>query len=68
MIIITVQRLVPKVEQRDRAYHASLHDRDREVEEKRKDRFDNRRDRTEDEGRTHERRHRNDYVDRKDRR
>ena len=43
-------------EQRDRAYHASRHDRDREVDGKRKDRCDKRRDYKEDESRTFERR------------
>lgn len=55
-------------EQTDRAYHASRHDKGREVDEKGKDRFDKLRDRTEDEGRTYERRDRNYYGDRKDRR
>jgi len=55
-------------EQRDRTYHASRHDRDREVDERRRERFDKGRDRRQDEGRIYERRHRNDYVDHKDRR
>ena len=45
-------------EQRDRTYHASRHNRDREVDGKRKDKFDNRRDYHEDESRTYERRDR----------
>ncbi|KAJ7392824.1 hypothetical protein OS493_010484 [Desmophyllum pertusum] len=56
-------------EQRDRAlYHPSRDDRDREVDERRRDRVDKRRDHREDEDRAYERRDRNDYSDRKDRR
>ena len=41
-------------EQKDRAYHTSREDIDREGDERRKDRSDKRRDHREDKGRIHE--------------